>query len=128
MNAERCLYCTAIIPEGRQVCPNCEDWLIMRKAGKNALAAHGYDGGSMTIADVMQEMGISSYTDALKIMRAFGSKVGKRMVIGRREFMYRKANGDIDAALSVPLPKNQNIEKAIKMLELCGYRVTKEAP
>ena len=24
MNNNRCLYCNKIIPEGRQVCPNCE--------------------------------------------------------------------------------------------------------
>ena len=117
MSTERCMYCNGAVPEGKNICPNCEDWLIMRRSGKSALTAHGYDGGSMTIADVMRELGVMKY-DAVKVMLFYGAISGKHRVISRREFMYRKQNGDIEKALNTPMPKTKSIEKAISLLQM----------
>lgn len=47
----RCLICGTIIPEGREVCPNCEageipeqtgDGIVMTKDDKGVIANNGY--------------------------------------------------------------------------------------
>lgn len=34
--ADRCLFCGAIIPEGRQICPNCERERMLLGYGKKS--------------------------------------------------------------------------------------------
>lgn len=36
-STERCLYCNEIIPEGRMICPICEEKLMSFNQGKNAV-------------------------------------------------------------------------------------------
>ena len=38
--ADRCLFCGAIIPEGRQICPNCEKDKTLLGYGKKSRLLH----------------------------------------------------------------------------------------
>lgn len=35
--AEKCICCGAVIPEGRQVCPTCEEWMTLYRQGEVCL-------------------------------------------------------------------------------------------
>ena len=128
---ERCLYCDLPIPEGRQVCPNCEQWLLsVEHPGDAAIvdAEATWNGGTLYSGQVMKELGCSRY-EAELIMNAYGSRSGNGdfWAIPQRTFRYLQMTGALTELVSKSERNDaKRIAEAIELLTRHGYKVTRE--
>ena len=129
MGDNRCLYCEVIIPEGRQVCPNCEQLLLSMEHPEQAVitdAAQTWDGGTLKVGDVVTELGCTRH-EAQLILDNYGFDNGVYAGIGLRTLRLHQLNGDIADLLSKSRSGDEHrIAEAIRLLQSRGFKVVRE--
>ena len=111
-DAERCLYCGELIPEGRQVCPRCE-----------AELGGAFDGGTLKAGDVMRLLNCER-DEADLVLDTLGFQAGRYKGISLRDFRLHQLNGDLTWLLSVDKSKRKEAASILYLRKL-GYTVTK---
>ena len=111
-DAERCLYCGELIPEGRQVCPRCE-----------AELTGDWDGGTLKTGDVMRLLNCER-EEADLVIDTLGFQTGRYKGISLRDFRLHQLTGDLTWLLSVDKEKRREAS-AILYLRKLGYTVTR---